>query len=176
MTESNQNEHRVTDASYPDQNMFRESTDNTEGSQAERLVHKPVTTIDVRRHSDYDGGFPKGGWGKATEEEQEKLGHLTKAGVENAQRVATEIIEKRLDEADGNVDFLVIASPTYWLGDDKLGQRAIETAKIYSDEIKRQFQERGIPTDHLLNMAQLKANEHEIGDVRASKKLGTRPV
>jgi broad specificity phosphatase PhoE len=148
-------------------------TDSNEGNEgkAEKLGHKPVTTIDVRRHSDYDGGFPDAGWGKPTEEEQQKLGHLTEQGIENATRVAREIVGRRLDESGDDVDFLVIASPTHWLGDEQLGQRAIETGKIYSDEIKRQLEERGLSSDHLINTTQPKALEHEVGDVRVGRKM-----
>lgn len=150
-------------------------TNPVEGAQldaaAEKVDHKPVTTIDVRRHSDYDGNFPEAGWGKATEDEQEALGHLTEAGVVNARRVATEIVERRLDQANDNVDFLVIASPTHWLGDKQLGQRAVETGKIYSDEIKKQLAERGLPSDHLLNTTQPKGLNHKVGDVRVGKKM-----
>lgn len=168
MLELSRGEHPESQANHASTD---ELSENREGSQSEQLGHSPATTIDVRRHSDYEGGFPEAGWGKATEAEQKRLGHLTEAGQENAQRVATEIIHKRLDEAGGNVDFLVIASPTHWLGDEKLGQRAIETAKIYSDEIKHQLKERGISLDHLLNTGQLKSREHEVGDVRIGKKM-----
>lgn len=140
-------------------------------SSAERADHKPVTNIDVRRHSDYEGGFPEAGWGKPTEAEQDSLGHLTEQGIENATRVAREIIEKRLEEAGGNVDFLILASPTHWLGDEQLGQRAIETAKIYSDEVKRQLVERGLPADRLLNTGHSQKLQHEVGDVRVTKKM-----
>lgn len=140
-------------------------------SSAEKVDHKPVTHIDVRRHSDYDGGFPKEGWGKPTEAEQESLGHLTEQGVENATRVAKEIIEKRFEEAGDNVDFLILASPTHWLGDEQLGQRAIETAKIYSDEVKRQLEKRGLPADRLLNTGHSQRLQHEVGDVRVTKKM-----
>ena len=138
---------------------------------AEQVEHKPVTTIDVRRHSEYDGDFPAEGWGKATEEEQARLGHLTEAGVANAHRVAQEIIAKRMDEAGEEVDFLVIGSPTHWIGDEQLGQRAIETAKIYSDEVKRELEERGLPADRLLNTSHRQSRQHEVGDVRVGKNL-----
>jgi hypothetical protein len=151
---------------------LREGLENVDcASSPEILDSKPITTIDVRRHSDYDGGFPREGWGRATEAEKESLGHLTPEGKTNAQRVASEVVEKRLREANGNVDFLVIASPTYWLGDSGLGQRAIETGKIYSDEIKRQLEELGLPSERLLNAVQPKALDHPIGDVRKAKKM-----
>jgi hypothetical protein len=154
-----------------DPGAFAPSVDGATEASAEKLDHKPVTTIDVRRHSDYDGGFPDAGWGKPTEDERKVLGHLTEQGVENATRVAREIIERRLDESGDNVDFLVIASPTHWLGDEQLGQRAIETGKIYSDEIKRELEERGLSSDHLINTTQPKALEHEVGDVRVGRKM-----
>jgi hypothetical protein len=134
-------------------------------------VDKAATIIDVRRHSQYDGGFPKAGWGKATDQEKEHLGHLTAEGIENTTRVAHELVEKRLDESGDQVDFLVVASPTYWLGDEDLGQRAIETAKIYSEEIKAQLDARGLPPEQLLNTTHRKTAQHEVGDVRVSKKM-----
>lgn len=154
-----------------DPNDLRSDAEHSVDSSAERIDHKPVTNIDVRRHSDYDGGFPAAGWGKPSEAEQESLGHLTEQGVENATRVAKEIIEKRLDEAGNNVDFLILASPTHWLGDEQLGQRAIETAKIYSEEVKRQLEERGLPADRLLNTSHSQKFQHEVGDVRVTKKM-----
>lgn len=150
---------------------LRPNAEQSVESSAERVDHKPVTTIDIRRHSQYEGGLPAAGWGKSTEEEQIRLGHLTEEGVENASRVAKEIVEKRLSEADNNVDFLVVASPTHWLGDPELGQRAIETGKIYSDEIKKQLEERGLSSDHLINTVQPKGLDHEVGDVRVGKKM-----
>jgi hypothetical protein len=159
------------EATFPDQSELTKPIDADKSTDPEKLNHKPVTTIDVRRHSDYEGGFPKAGWGKPTEEEQGSLGHLTEQGVENASRVAKEIVQKRLAETDNNVDFLVLASPTHWLGDEQLGQRAIETAKIYSDEIKRQLEERGLPADRLLNTGHSKKRQHEIGDVRVTDKM-----
>lgn len=152
-------------------NPYEELGDLSAEDTAEKLDHKPVTTIDVRRHSDYDGRFPKAGWGKATEEEKERLGHLTEEGVANARRIAHETIIRRLEEANDNVDFLVVASPTSWLGDDALGQRAIETGKVYSDEIKSELEARGLPADRLLNTIHSPAAQHEIGDVRVSKKM-----
>jgi len=131
----------------------------------------PTTNIDVRRHSQYDGGFPKAGWGKATDQEKEDLGHLTPEGIENAGRVARELVEKRLDEAGNDIDFLVVASPTYWLGDENLGQRAIETAKIYSDEIKAELKARGLPQEQLLNTIHSQSKQHEVGDVRTTNKM-----
>lgn len=131
----------------------------------------PITTIDVRRHSQYNGGFPEAGWGKASEREKEDLGHLSPEGIDNASRVARELIEKRLDEAKNEIDFLVIASPTYWLGDPALGQRAIETAKIYSEEVKAQLEVRGLPPEQLLNTVHSKSQQHEVGDVRITNKM-----
>ncbi len=138
---------------------------------AEKADFKPVTTIDVRRHSEYEGGFPKAGWGKPTDEEKLTLGHLTEIGVENARRVAREIVEKRLAEAGGQVDFLVLASPTYWLGDEQLGQRAIETAKIYSEEVEAQLKAHGLPPEHLLNTVHSESLQHPIGNVRKTRKM-----
>lgn len=131
----------------------------------------PSTNIDVRRHSQYDGGFPKAGWGKATEAEKEDLGHLTPEGIENASRVAHELVVRRLEESDNNVDFLVIASPTHWLGDKELGQRAIETGKIYTEEIRSTLEERGLPASQLLNTIHAQAKQHEVGDVRVTNRM-----
>ena len=140
-------------------------------STGERIDSKPLTRIDVRRHSEYDGGFPENGWGKATKDEKETLGHLTEEGVQNAHRVAKGLVEQRLEETEGNVDFLVVSSPTYWLGDEQLGQRAIETAGIYADEVLRALDEIGLPSSHLLNTQHSKKRQHPRGNVRQSSKV-----
>lgn len=144
---------------------------DTDKNTGEWVADKPMTMIDVRRHSQYNDSFPKAGWGKATKEEKDSLGHLTAEGIENAHRIARELIEKRIDQVDGNIDFLVISSPTSWLGDEQLGQRAIETAKIYSDEIQEALASRGMPEDHLLNAGRLPSSQHEVGNVRVSKRV-----
>lgn len=142
------------------------------GPLHEAMVDRtPFTNIDVRRHSEYDGSFPDAGWGKATDQEMSELGHLTPEGIDNASRVARELVEKRLDESGNRVDFLVVASPTHWLGDENLGQRAIETAKIYAEEIKMQLEARGLPKEQLLNTVHSQSLQHEVGDVRVTKKM-----
>jgi broad specificity phosphatase PhoE len=168
--DSDHSQEKFTPSIRSDEEISKPS-ESLDDSRAEKIDHKPITTIDVRRHSEYEDSFPEAGWGKASESEKERLGHLTEAGVENARRVAQEIVQKRLDESGNNVDFLVIASPTHWLGDESLGQRAIETAKIYSDEIEDQLEERGLPSDRFLNTIHRPSSQHEVGNVRVGKKM-----
>lgn len=91
--------------------------------------------IVLRRHSAYTGGFPVAGIGNATLKEQETLGHLTPEGIAAARIQTRERIRVMGDVSGKN--FLLSHSPTYWLDDPKLGQRAKETAGIIYEEIER---------------------------------------
>lgn len=94
------------------------------------------TVIILQRHSSYDNRFPAAGSdGEATSKEVTTLGKLTPEGIAEAKKTASERISAIIDDAHGNVDFAVVASPTYWVDNPKLGQRAIETADIIANEI-----------------------------------------
>ena len=112
-------------------------------SQSGRLI--------LRRHSDYVRDLPVNGWGNATAEESSRLGHITDDGVQSATSSARPLIKDILDHGDGNTCLLVVASPTHWLSDMRLGQRAVETAEIYSSEVSCALKERGMPPQRLLN-------------------------
>ena len=63
------------------------------------------------------------------------IGHITEEG----KREIAEKTKKRIDRIVGNklkdTTFLFIASPTYWLSDERFGRRAIETEKLTKAEI-----------------------------------------
>lgn len=72
------------------------------------------------------------------------IGHITekgKAEIENKTKL-------RLNRLIGNnlinTTFLVVGSPTYWLSDKSLGQRAIETEIITKKEIEKSFRKLGL--------------------------------
>lgn len=110
------------------------------------------TKVILQRHSRYENGFPQNGWANPTDEEKERLGHLTAEGVAEARDIAKRRIAEALSQAGPNVDFAVVASPTRWLGHPELGQRAIETGETISNEILTQLREAGLPETQLLNL------------------------
>lgn len=110
------------------------------------------TKIILQRHSRYENGFPQNGWANPTDEEKERLGHLTAEGVAEARDIAKRRIAEALSQAGPNVDFAVVASPTRWLGHPELGQRAIETGETISNEILTQLRKAGLPETQLLNL------------------------
>ena len=65
------------------------------------------------------------------------IGYITEEG----KREIAEKTKKRIDRIVGNklkdTTFLFIASPTYWLSDERFGRRAIETEKLTKAEIRR---------------------------------------
>lgn len=72
------------------------------------------------------------------------IGHITEKG----KREIAEKTKKRLARLVGNnlkdTTFLIIASPTYWLSDNRFGRRAIETEQEIRNEILKELQEEGI--------------------------------
>ncbi len=72
------------------------------------------------------------------------IGHITEEG----KREIAEKTKKRLARLVGNnlkdTTFLIIASPTYWLSDNRFGRRAIETEQETRNEILKELQEEGI--------------------------------
>lgn len=110
------------------------------------------TKIILQRHSRYQGGFPEQGWANPSEKEKETLGHLTPEGIAEAREIASDRIARALKEAGPDVDFAVITSPSVWLDHPDLGQRAVETGEIISEEIRRQLEEANLPSEQLLNI------------------------
>lgn len=108
------------------------------------------TRIILQRHTDYDNRFPEE-WSSPTAEEAQTLGRLTPEGVANSQAATKERVEEALREGGPDTDFLVIASPTFWVDRPEFGQRAIETGEVISDEILRQLKDAGLGEEHLLN-------------------------
>lgn len=77
-------------------------------------------------------------------------GQLTPEGVEHAHERAAERAKDYLD-ADPDTYFLVVASNQAWDEEADTGHRALQTAGIISDEVKKALSERGISDDHLIN-------------------------
>jgi broad specificity phosphatase PhoE len=125
------------------------------------------TEIILQRHSRYKGGFPEAGWAHPTEEEKVTLGHLTEEGDHEARQAADARIDAVLAGGARNVDFLVITSPTHWLGNPELGQRAIETAEVICEEILAKLDAAGMSRDQLLTPW----NPDNDNPVRQSDKL-----
>lgn len=126
--------------------------DATETPEIEVIQGEWQTKIILQRHTKYESGFPENGWINPTDEEKERLGHLTEEGAVEAREVAKQRISEAFSQAGPDVDFVVVASPTRWLGHPDLGQRAIETGEIISDEIKSELREAGLPETQLLNL------------------------
>ncbi len=91
--------------------------------------------IIIQRHGRYDSSWPEGGIGNATPEEQATLGRLTPKGVEGVKIKTLLRLSTEVDMVPAT-NFLIVYSPTYWLDDPTLGQRAYETAKIIAEEIR----------------------------------------
>ncbi|MBI2592580.1 MAG: histidine phosphatase family protein [Candidatus Colwellbacteria bacterium] len=107
------------------------------------------TLIVLQRHGRYDNRRPADP-DNLTEEER-AYGHLTAEGIEEARKRADERIAAILEEHPETKDFLILNSPTFWLDDERLGQRARETAEIIAGEISKKLKELGLPEGQLLN-------------------------
>lgn len=72
------------------------------------------------------------------------IGHITEEG----KREIVEKTKKRIDRIVGNklkdTTFFIIASPTYWLSDERFGRRAIETEKLTKAEIMEELKQEGL--------------------------------
>lgn len=72
------------------------------------------------------------------------IGHITEEG----KKEIAEKTRKRINRMVGNklkdTTFLIVASPTCWLSDERFGRRAIETEQETKNEILRELKEIGI--------------------------------
>lgn len=76
---------------------------------------------------------------------EQENGHITEKGKEEIQAKTIERIENYIgNENLGNTEFLIIASPTYWMDRPDAGQRAVETGSIIKNTISRQMNNQGI--------------------------------
>lgn len=107
------------------------------------------TLIVLQRHGRYDSRRPKDGINLS--EEEKAYGHLTEEGKLEAKKRADERIEAALSQDHQNTDFLIVNSPTYWLDNEQLGQRAKATAEIIAGEIIDTLQERSLSGEQFLN-------------------------
>jgi hypothetical protein len=108
--------------------------------------------IILQRHSKYANGEPAD-WLNPTDEERETLGHLTPEGKVMAAERAKARVTKALNEGGDNVDFLVVTSPTHWMGHEQLGKRADDTGKVISETILGELTDRGADSARLLNLS-----------------------
>ena len=85
-----------------------------------------------------------GRYNNSRDENDLSIGYITEKG----KREIAEKTKKRLARLVGNnlkdTTFLIIASPTYWLSDNRFGRRAIETEQETRNEILKELQEEGI--------------------------------
>jgi hypothetical protein len=140
----------TSETSVPDSNPSYQTEVRTD-IEHEAKSKKWDTKIILQRHGRYENGFPENGWANPSDEEKERLGHLTPEGASEAREIAADRVKEALDRAGSDVDFLVVASPTFWLDHPELGQRAIETGEIIADEVTRQLKETGLSELQLLN-------------------------
>ena len=78
-------------------------------------------------------------------------GHLTEEGKVEAKQRAQERINATLSQDPSKTDFLIINSPTFWLDNEQLGQRAKETAEIIAGAVLETLSDRGLSNEQFLN-------------------------
>lgn len=146
---------------------FTDMSDLLKPQEAESREEAWATEIILQRHARYQAGWPESGWAHPTDEEKATLGHLTPEGIQEARETTRARIDAVLTSDQRDVDFLVVASPTHWLGNPELGQRAVETADVISEEILAKLDELDLSHDQLLKPWTPDNDE----PVRQSKKL-----
>ena len=130
------------------------------------------TLILLQRHGRYDNRRPNDPE-QLTEDEKEKLGRLTPEGKTEVIERTRERIGAILARDPEHTDFLLMNSPTFWLDDERLGQRARETAEIVAEEVTKQLKEKGLSETQLLNLAVREGTPAFKGGVsRPEKRLG----
>lgn len=130
------------------------------------------TLILLQRHGRYDARRPADPE-NLTKEEKEKLGRLTPEGIEEVKQRTRERLRAILLKDPSRVDFLILNSPTFWLDDERLGQRARETAEVIAEEIKKELEERNLPESQIINLTNIEGKPAFKGGVsRPEKRLG----
>lgn len=127
------------------------------------------TLIVLQRHGQYDNRRPHDE-SNLTDEEM-GYGHLTDEGKVEARRRADERIEAVLSQDPANTDFLILNSPTYWLDNEQLGQRARETAEIIASEVQDILKKRGLSEEQFLNSSDRFKGEYSRPDSRIGEAL-----
>ncbi len=107
------------------------------------------TLIILQRHGRYDNRRPIDGQNLA--EEEKGYGHLTEEGKLEAKKRANERIDAALSQDPQNTDFLIVNSPTFWLDNEQLGQRAKETAEIIAGEVIERLKSKDYQKNQFLN-------------------------
>lgn len=127
--------------------------ERTPGEEKVKLPEVPAdfkTLLLIQRHGKYDSGRPAD-MKAITPEEEQTLGRLTQEGIDAAKARADARLEAVLSDAPEKADFLVINSPTFWLDQENLGQRARETAEVIAGELQRFIDEGKISKEQVLN-------------------------
>lgn len=107
------------------------------------------TLIVLQRHGKYDNRRPADNGNLADEEKN--YGRLTEEGKAETKKRAGERVEAILSQSPESTDILILNSPTYWLDNEQLGQRARETAEIIAAEVEDNLHSRGLSQEQLLN-------------------------
>ena len=131
------------------------------------------TILILQRHGAYDTKRPVDSK-NPTEEEIKSLGRLTPEGKEDVKKITRKRLGVVMENQPEKTDFLLINSPTYWLDNEKFGQRARETSEIVAEEIKNYLKEKGLPDNQLLNTLQRESGKSIFrgGVSRPEKRLG----
>lgn len=119
------------------------------------------TLIFLQRHGRYDNSMPENP-DHPTDDEKARLGHLTLQGRLETAKITKDRIKAIFDQVNpSRVDFLILNSPTFWLDDTSLGQRARETAEIVFDNLIQQLAENDRPASQLLNTQEAKSRDED---------------
>lgn len=139
------------------------------------------TLIFLQRHGRYDNRVPAD-FANPTEEEKAKLGRLTAEGRKEAHQRAKVRIESVLASDPEHTYILLVNSPTYWLDNSELGQRAQETAQIIGEEIQKALKLKWLTPDHLLNTVEKTTQKGNVigafkeGLSRPELRIGESPM
>ena len=76
-------------------------------------------------------------------------GHITNDGEKEIQDKTKKRINRIVGDNLLNTIFLVVGSPTYWLSNESLGQRAVETEIITKNTIKDILKENGVDEENV---------------------------
>lgn len=107
------------------------------------------TLVILQRHGRYDSNRPKD-WTNIAPNEM-SFGHLTDEGRAEAAKITEQRLDVIFENDRHNTDFLILNSPTFWLDNERLGQRAKETAEIIHGVLDEKIKSNIISEEQLLN-------------------------
>ncbi|MBI4099875.1 hypothetical protein HY440_02605 [Candidatus Microgenomates bacterium] len=136
-----------------------------EGTATSEIPRGPWQTLILfQRHSAYDSR--RVAHFSQVAPEEKIFGQLTPEGRAAADARAFARVESILATTPEKVDFLVVNSPSHWLGLPELGQRARETASRVAYSILAGLAQRNLSYDHLLNLSGRFKGEETRPDLR----------